>query len=244
MEQTKRSGHESNLQLLWKKRDCKTLNELFEPLDIMSRIERLYGLFSHDEILFSSSFGTRSALMIHLIHLINPDQKIHFINTGFLFEETIEYKNFLSSSYNMEVLEIRPDPVQHSLTFEETWWNDHPRMCCTINKIAPLDSVIKDYTVWISGLMGFQNLWRSGLDIFEEKGDIMKFHPLIDISPEQFKSLVSQYKLPAHPLESRGYGSVGCTHCTVKGEERTGRWANTQQTECGLHQSFYYKKKE
>jgi phosphoadenosine phosphosulfate reductase len=45
--------------------------------------------------------------------------------------------------------------------------------------------------------------------------------------------------LPAHPLFSQGYLSVGCAPCTqpvaAGDDERSGRWAGQGKTECGLH---------
>jgi phosphoadenosine phosphosulfate reductase len=50
---------------------------------------------------------------------------------------------------------------------------------------------------------------------------------------------IHRYDLPAHPLFSQGYLSVGCAPCTspvTEGQdERAGRWAGTGKTECGLH---------
>ncbi|HNU59221.1 MAG TPA: phosphoadenylyl-sulfate reductase, partial [Aquaticitalea sp.] len=37
------------------------------------------------------------------------------------------------------------------------------------------------------------------------------------------------------PLVAQGYSSIGCKHCTVPGEDRSGRWNNSPKTECGLH---------
>ena len=36
-------------------------------------------------------------------------------------------------------------------------------------------------------------------------------------------------------MEARGYGSVGCQQCTIKGLGRSGRWAGSNKSECGLH---------
>ena len=36
-------------------------------------------------------------------------------------------------------------------------------------------------------------------------------------------------------LHASGYTSIGCTHCTLPGAGREGRWAGLDKTECGLH---------
>ena len=46
---------------------------------------------------------------------------------------------------------------------------------------------------------------------------------------------LEKYNLSEHPLLSQGYASVGCTHCTMKGDNRSGRWTGNEKVECGLH---------
>ncbi|MEM6380748.1 MAG: phosphoadenosine phosphosulfate reductase family protein [Bacteroidota bacterium] len=83
--------------------------------------------------------------------------------------------------------------------------------------------------------MGFQTPHRAQLNIFERQGDIIKFHPIVDLSEGDFLYYQSYLKLPEHPLKIYGYESIGCMHCTVQGSGREGRWQGAQKTECGLH---------
>ncbi|WP_235298356.1 phosphoadenylyl-sulfate reductase [Portibacter marinus] len=219
-------------------------NGIFENLNPEERLRKLYQYFDEDEILFTSSFGTNSSYLLFLLSKVNPKQKVHFINTGYLFEETIIYKNQLSERFGLEIVEIQPLQQEHALTFEEEWWNDHPKMCCAINKIAPLDKVKKGKKIWVSGVLGFQTDFRSDLGIFAPHGDLYKFHPMIDMEEGQFLYEMNYFGLPKHPLAEFGYGSVGCTHCTVKGKGRNGRWADSEKTECGLHTHYFTNKKE
>ena len=85
------------------------------------------------------------------------------------------------------------------------------------------------HTVWMSGLMAHQNAYRKGLNIFEESNGIIKFSPLLDCHKEAVQEYFEQHSLPRHPLESKGYGSIGCTHCTQKGKGREGRWKGGKQ---------------
>ena len=73
------------------------------------------------------------------------------------------------------------------------------------------------------------------LTIFEERGGILKFYPLLDVSREQLEAYIKDHLLPFHPLQTKGYFSIGCTHCTKPGKGRKGRWNNSPKTECGLH---------
>ncbi len=220
---------------------ARELSDIFRPHDFIGRLKKIYDFYDVKDVLVTSSFGTRSAFLLHLISEINPDQKIHFVDTGYHFKETIEYKEKLTKEFSLNVIDVFPDEFQHSLTTEESWWIDHPKMCCTINKISPLEPVIANHRLWIAGLMGWQTSFRSRLDIFSQQGDILKFHPFIDLAEGDFLFYQSKNKLPAHPLQAQGYGSVGCKHCTKKGEGRSGRWQSSGQTECGLHPNYFLK---
>jgi len=80
-----------------------------------------------------------------------------------------------------------------------------------------------------------QTPFRANLEIFEQRDSIIKMHPNIDTSAMQFDMYLVDNGIPPHPLKLEGYDSVGCTHCTLKGEGRTGRWAGQSKTECGIH---------
>jgi len=203
----------------------------------------MYRIFDQSDVLVTSSFGTNAVFLLHLISKIRPTQQVHFIDTTYMFEETMEYKRELTERFGLNLVEISPDPTQNKLTRDEQWWKEHPNMCCTINKVSPLEPIKAAHEVWISGLMSFQTPFRAKLNIFEKQGDIIKFHPLIDLPEGEFLYQMSLNQLPEHPLKAQGYGSVGCTHCTAKGEGREGRWKNSTKTECGLHPGFFVKKK-
>ena len=218
------------------------LNSEFSGLNPMERLSKLYNLYDESEVLFTSSFGTNSVYLLFLLSQVNPKQTVHFINTGYLFEETIRYKNELSKRFGLEINEIHPLKEEHALTTDEEWWNEHPKMCCAINKVAPLDSVKKGKKIWISGVLGFQTDFRANLGIFAPQGDLRKFHPLVDMEEGELLYQLSYHNLPKHPLSELGYGSIGCTNCTKKGEGRDGRWADKEKTECGLHTHYYVNK--
>lgn len=228
----------------WQALSIELLNDIFTPLPFRERIRLLYKYFKDDEVLYTSSFGTKSVFLLSLIQEIRPTQKIHFIDTTYHFKETLAYKEQLRQLLGLDILDIKPKPQENAITREGQWWKDHPKMCCSINKVVPLEPIKAKHKVWISGLMAYQTDFRSRLNIFEQQGDIIKFHPIIDIDEGEFLHHLSYHKLPRHPLEKHGYGSVGCEHCTEKGEGRSGRWKGSSKTECGLHPSYFINKQK
>jgi len=211
------------------------LNERFRPLAFEQRIRLLGRFFRPAEVLYTSSFGTRSVMLLHLIARLRPEQRVHFINTTYHFQETLAYRDQLAEAFGLEVVDVLPDPAQNQITTEEAWWRSQPDLCCTINKVLPLEPIKAQHKVWITGLMSYQTNFRSGLRVFEAQDGILKFNPLIDIDEGEWHYYVGYYQLPRHPLEAKGYGSVGCEHCTRRGKGRQGRWQGHHKTECGLH---------
>lgn len=217
------------------KERVKELNEKYRKLSVEERIEELYKDFDEAEIMLTSSFATTSAYLLHLFAECRPSQLIYFIDTGYHFKETLLYKDYLTSIYGLNVKNVTAEEWKHEFTTKDETWKTDPDLCCSVNKVEPLNALKGDYNVWVSGLMEWQSDHRASLDIFEERGDILKFYPLLDVTEEERVSYIKEHLLPFHPLQAKGYFSVGCEHCTVPGKGRAGRWNNNPKTECGLH---------
>ena len=211
------------------------LNKKYRSLNVHDRIEELYHDFDVSDIMLTSSFAATSAMLLKFFSDVNKDQLIYFIDTGYHFKETLIYKDYLTKLYDLNVLDVTAEEWKHSFTTEDKTWTKDPDLCCSINKVQPLESIKEKYTVWVSGLMRWQSDNRSSLDIFEERKGMIKFYPLLDVTQDERESFIKDHHLPFHPLISKGYFSIGCEYCTVPGKGREGRWNNSPKTECGLH---------
>ena len=216
-------------------KEISSLNKKYKPLNLNERIVELYRDFSEAEIMLTSSFAATSAFLLRLFSEVNREQVVFFIDTGYHFEDTLKYREQLSQLYGLKVFSVTAIKEEHDFTLKDETWMKNPDFCCHLNKVKPLDTIKSRYTVWVSGLMEWQSDHRATLDIFENRGDIMKFYPLLDVTKEERDNFIKEHQLPFHPLVAKGYNSIGCTHCTVAGDERSGRWNNKPKTECGLH---------
>lgn len=228
--------HETNTEKrVFSEREIAELNKAYQPLSAKERIKKLYEDFDTNEIMLTSSFAATSAFLLKLFSDANSKQEVFFIDTGYHFEETLRYKAMLTSKYGLNVKSIRALKEEHDFTTKDETWRKNPDFCCYINKVKPLELIKEKYNIWVSGLMRWQSDHRASLDIFEMRGEILKFYPLLDISKKERDEYIEKHKLPFHPLVAQGYNSIGCAHCTVPGEDRSGRWNNSPKTECGLH---------
>jgi phosphoadenosine phosphosulfate reductase len=215
--------------------DLEVLNQRYFAMSPEERLKNLYQDFPSSKILVTSSFGTTSVYLLSLIRKVNPSQEIYFINTGYLFQETIEYQKQIGERLGLTILEAVPDRLHHQYSKEQELWKTNPDMCCSVNKVLPFESIKSEHDIWVSGLIRHQNDYRTSLDIFDVQDHLIKFHPIIDVPIGNVRALIGIQKLPIHPLVKRGFDSVGCTHCTEMGKGRDGRWTGKTKTECGLH---------
>ncbi|MDX2246409.1 MAG: phosphoadenylyl-sulfate reductase [Bacteroidia bacterium] len=212
--------------------DLKTLCETYSPYNHRERMNAIFRDF--DRVLITSSFGATSATFLHLLHKTRPEHPVYFIDTKYHFTETIKYKHELEKMLKLDIRAVAPKSNENAYTQMDYTWSYEPDACCYVNKVLPVEALTASHDVWVSGMIGASET-RRNQPLFQMKGGILRFYPLIDMTEEEAHYYRIAYDLPEHPLESEGYSSIGCTHCTKPGASRSGRWAGFNKTECGLH---------
>ena len=191
-----------------------------------------------------SSFGTESAVLLHLVAEIDKAAPVIFLDTGKLFPETLHYRDALVGRLGLlDVRSVRPN--ERALALADPagkLWATDPDVCCWQRKVEPLDEALTGFPAWITGRKRFQGGLRGALPLIEQQSDgRVKANPLVSWSAERLSRYMAEHDLPRHPLEGRGYRSIGCAPCTrptAPGEDpRDGRWAGRSKTECGIHVS-------
>ncbi len=202
-----------------------------------------------DQLLFTSSFGAGSGVLLHLWSQVARHLPVVFIDTGFLFEETLAYRDRLTDALGLTVKTVRPAisfedfVVAHGADIQAR----DPDFCCSVNKVAPLAPVLRDARAWVSGLRRDQSATRANVPILlaTDEGRV-KVHPIATMTAAEAQAYMEQHRIEEHPLKARRYLSIGCWPCTrpvEEGEdERAGRWAGRGKTECGLHADIYAKR--
>lgn len=193
------------------------------------------------KIFATSSFQTNSVLLLHIISRIDNQIPIYFLNTGYHFPETLLFKSDLKQLLNLNVVDLFPQTPKNQQRDSNgrLMYASDPDYCCYMNKVQPLEPIKQSHDVWMSGIRGDQNENRNSKRVEEQEGSLTRYHPIIDWSSKDVYDYLSYYNLPRHPLEQKGYLSIGCQPCTQKymaGENgRSGRWNGLNKTECGLH---------
>jgi len=204
-------------------------------------IEAALQTVGRDKLALVSSFGTESAALLKVMADVDPAIPVVFLDTGWLFEETLAYRDTLIATLGLrDVRSIKP--LEETLTREdpdrELWFSD-PDACCRIRKVEPLARALAPFSAWINGRKRFQGGLRAELAVVEDDGAKLKFNPFANVAREEIEAIYRRANLPQHPLVASGYRSVGCMPCSSRTaadeDARAGRWRGRAKTECGIH---------
>lgn len=194
------------------------------------------------KIFTSSSFQTHSIPLLHILSQIDRTIPVYFLNTGYHFPETIIFRDEVVESLQLNLVDLKPDtPKIMQLDAQgKLLFTSDPDHCCYLNKTQPLEQVLLHHDVWINGIRAEQSSFRSSLKKEElAKHGVVRFHPLLGWSSKDIYEYRKKHKLPEHPLESKGYFSIGCEPCTRKldldMQAREARWYGMNKTECGIN---------
>ena len=219
-----------------------------EQLDRMRRdaspsvvIAEALRIFGRQKLALVSSFGIESAALLKVVADVDPLIPVIFLDTGWLFEETLAYRDTLIGKLGLrDVRSVKPqdEKLSREDPDRDLWFSD-PDACCRIRKVEPLARALVPFAAWINGRKRFQGGLRAEIPVVERDGARLKFNPFANISREDIKAIFDEANLPSHPLVSRGFLSVGCMPCTSRTapneDARAGRWRGRGKAECGIH---------
>ena len=217
------------------------VDRLLSPLNAEQLLRQVIVDAFPGRAVVTTSFGAESAVLLALIAGIDPSTPVVFLDTGYLFAQTLSYRDRLVRHLGLtDVRTVTPDP--DDLAREDPMGNLHkhdPDRCCRLRKDIPLENALAGFDVWISGRKRFHGGDRASLPRVEVDRRYLKINPLADWSEDAIAQAIAETGLPAHPLVEHGFTSIGCFPCTepsgTGGYSRAGRWPGSDKTECGIH---------
>jgi len=217
------------------------LNEALASASPAVVIEKAVEAVPAGRLAIVSSFGTESAVLLKYVADVDPALPVLFLDTGMLFEETLDYRDRLVDFFGLsDVRSLKPrlELVERRDPGRDLWQRDVDS-CCHIRKVRPLSDALGAFDGWMNGRKRFQGGARAAIAHVESDGRLLKFNPLAALTRKDIEAVFEAEGLPRHPLEKVGFSSVGCMPCTSRTREgeapRSGRWRNSGRTECGIH---------
>ncbi len=194
-----------------------------------------------DRFCITSSMA--DAVLAHLASTVAPGIDVVFLDTGYHFAETIGTRDAVEATLPVNLLTIEPvqsvaeQDAEHGADLYKT----DPDRCCALRKVAPLTGSLASYDAWATGLRRAETHHRVIAPVIgwdARKGKV-KVSPLARWSDDQVEQYIADNDVLVNPLVYDGYPSIGCWPCTRRvapgDDPRSGRWAGTTKTECGIH---------
>jgi len=189
----------------------------------------------------TSSMG--DAVLAHLAAKVVPGIDVVFLDTGYHFVDTIGTRDAVAATLDVNLITITPTQsvAEQDATYGKDLFRTDPDRCCALRKVQPLQEALDGYDAWATGLRRAETRNRVIAPVigWDAKKGKVKVSPIARWSDEQVEHYITENGVLVNPLVYDGYPSIGCAPCTRRvalGEDpRSGRWAGTGKTECGIH---------
>lgn len=196
------------------------------------------------DVCVTCSFQAEDMLLTRLALELDPNVPVLFLDTGYHFAETYEYRDRMAREWKMNLFNLLPEQTVAQQESQFGILNQTaPDQCCKLRKVDPLFKAVANYRVWVTGLRREQAKSRTALEesaMFALPGGthVLKLAPLASWTTRDVWYGCEQLGIPLLPLYERGYSSIGCEPCTMlpidPNDPRSGRWAG-RKVECGIH---------
>ena len=193
---------------------------------------------------FTCSFQAEDIVVLHLLRKRIPDIPVLFLETGYHFRETCEFRDRIAREWQLNLVNVLPkQAVQDQEAEFGLLYRQDPTRCCKLRKVEPLFAALEPFDIWFTGLRREQSVTRKNLKEIElhqlpTGKTLTKVSPLADWTWAQVWEYTGGHQLPYLPQYDQGYLSIGCEPCTALPEDpnnpRSGRWSG-RKLECGIH---------
>jgi len=176
----------------------------------------------------------QEAVLIDIAVKVDPAIEVVFLDTGSHFAETLEYVETIRSRYDLNLTVTQPVDGADQ-------WPCGTAQCCEFRKVLPLKQALAGKDSWITGLkrVDAPTRRRAAIVSYDENWGMVKVNPLATWTEQDVAGYGADHDIPRHPLQSKGYLSIGCAPTTrpvtIGEDPRAGRWADSDKVECGLH---------
>lgn len=195
-------------------------------------------------ICLTCSFQAEDMVVLDLVRKREPDVPVLFLETGYHFAETYEYRDRITAKLGLNLINVLPaKPVVVQESELGLLFQSNPSQCCQLRKVEPLMKALEGYDIWFTGLRREQSATRKNLKPVEQhvlptERQIVKVSPLAAWDWKQVWRYTVEHEIDYLPLYDRGYQSIGCEPCTripeAGADPRSGRWGGVK-LECGIH---------
>lgn len=214
--------------------------EQFTAMDALERIKAVDAEYGEQALLLSSMQKTSSVLM-HLIHRAKAKTVILFVDTQFLFPETLAVRDAFIEKFGLNITtaypELSPDEQERHFGMKLYNFVDGQPECCNMRKEKPFLKVARELGIQavMNGLNREEGGARKKIPPIgrDPRLNCPVYSPIFDWTEEMVDAYNTEHGVPVNALHFRSYPSIGCMTCTTPVEpgedKRAGRWRHLRK---------------
>ena len=208
------------------------LNKTFEertPEELLRWAKETFG----DRVAAISAMQQSGNVICHMIHRLKLDMPVLFVDTGVMFQETLETRTRLGEEYGLNIQTLHPELTmteqteKHGVLYLSV---EGQQQCCHMRKVEPLLAIRDKYDALIGSLRRSDGGKRGECPIVavDVEMNAVRVNPLANFEDEQMAAYIAQHNVITNPLHEQGFASIGCNRCTTpvmpNEPKRAGRW--------------------
>jgi phosphoadenosine phosphosulfate reductase len=212
--------------------DLVDLNTTFDERTPQELLQWTYEVFGKRAAALSA-MQQAGSVVCHMLHSLNVDVPVLFVDTGVMFEETLQTRDRMQSEYGLEVVTLRPEKSMEEQTRELGVLYltvEGQQQCCDLRKTQPLLARKGQYDALVGSLRRADGGRRAECPILavDPQMNCIRVNPLANFSDEQVAAYIAEHDVIVNPLHEQGYATIGCNRCTTpilpNEPKRAGRW--------------------
>ena len=212
--------------------DLADLNNTFEERTPQELIEWTRSIFGA-RLAAISSMQMAGNVVCHMLYSLKTGIPVLFVDTGVLYQETLDTRDRLMREYGIEIITLTPKQTMEQQTAELGILYLSPegqQQCCDLRKTQPMAAAADQYDALIGSLRRSDGGQRAQCPILaiDPAMNCLRINPLVNFSDEQLQQYIDSNNVILNPLHSQGYSSIGCNRCTTpvmpNEPKRAGRW--------------------
>jgi phosphoadenosine phosphosulfate reductase len=212
--------------------DLVDLNKSLEERTPQQLIEWALSIFG-DRLAAISSMQRAGSIVCHMLSTMKIPIKVLFVDTGVLFEETLQTRDRIIEELGLDIVTLTPKQsmVQQTAELGILYLDpDGQQKCCDLRKTQPMLEAASGYDALIGSLRRSDGGRRATCPVLavDPPMNCLRINPLVNITDEQLADYTAANNVILNPLHEQGYSTIGCNRCTTpvlpNEPRRAGRW--------------------
>src|SRR5580700_4732317 len=143
--------------------DVHRISEELENLAPEQALDSVLRANQAARLCLTSSFQAEDMVVTHLLRTRTPDFVVLFLDTGYHFSQTYEYRDRMTKQWSLNLVNALPaQTVAEQESELGILYRSEPTRCCQLRKVEPLMRALEPFDMWFTGLRREQSPTGTG----------------------------------------------------------------------------------